>query len=62
MTEDLEFRLKQHNNKTLSQWTKRGNNWKLAYKEEYISKSEALKREKWLKTGAGKDFLKRIIS
>ena len=58
MTEDLELRLKQHNDKSLSFWTKRGSNWKLVYKEEFESKTEALKREKWLKTGVGREFLK----
>ena len=62
MTEDLDLRLKQHNDKTLSFWTKRGTNWKLIYKEEFESKTEALKREKWLKTGAGRDYLKRVLN
>ncbi len=62
MTEDLDLRLKQHNDKALSFWTKRGTNWKLIYKEEYESKTEALKREKWLKTGVGMDYLKRVLN
>lgn len=61
MTEDLELRLKQHNDKTLSQWTKRGNNWKLIYKEECMTKAEALKREKWLKTGVGREYIKILL-
>lgn len=60
-TEDIELRLSQHNNKSLSFWTKRGTEWKLIYKEEFDNKSDVLKREKWLKTGAGRDFIKRII-
>ncbi|NUM71475.1 MAG: GIY-YIG nuclease family protein [Ignavibacteriaceae bacterium] len=58
MTEDLEKRLAEHNNKELSFWTKRGNGWELAYFEEFENKEDALKREKWLKTGVGRDFLK----
>ncbi len=61
MTEDLQKRLIQHNNKLLSFWTKRGNNWSLLYFETYPSKSEALKREKWLKSGVGRNFLKSIL-
>jgi putative endonuclease len=61
MTEDLEKRLNEHNNKTLSFWTKRGTDWKLVYKEEFNTRSEAMKKEKWLKTGAGRDFLNEII-
>ncbi len=53
MTEDLIFRLKQHNDKSLSFWTKRGTDWELVYTEEFESKTEALKRERWLKTGVG---------
>ncbi len=61
MTEDFDKRLSEHNNKSLSFWTKRGNNWKLVYSEEFDDKSDALNREKWFKTGAGRDFLKNII-
>ena len=60
-TEDLQRRLKEHNNKSVSFWTKRGADWKLIYKEEFENKSEALKREKWLKTGIGRDFLKNNV-
>ena len=61
MTEDLNNRLVEHNNKALSFWTKRGTNWELLYKEEFYNKTEALKREKWLKTGVGREFLERIL-
>lgn len=60
-TEDLQKRLKEHNNKSVSFWTKRDADWKLIYKEEFENKSEALKREKWLKTGIGRDFLKNNV-
>ena len=58
MTEDLDNRLQEHNNKTKSFWTKRGINWTLIYSESYPTKTEALKREKWLKSGIGRQFLK----
>ena len=61
MTEDIAKRLKEHNDKTLSFWTKRGNNWKLIYREEFETKTDALKREKWLKTGVGREYLKKIV-
>ncbi len=60
-TEDLEKRLIEHNEKDLSFWTKRGTNWKLIYTEEFENKTEALKREKWFKTGVGRDFLRKNI-
>lgn len=62
MTEDLELRLKQHNDKSLSFWTKRGTNWKLIYKEEFDNKSDALKRERWLKSGVGREYLNKKLS
>jgi putative endonuclease len=62
MTEDLEKRLLEHNSKSMSFWTKRGTEWKLVYSEKFDNKTEALKREKWLKTGHGRDFLKKILN
>ena len=61
MTDNLEKRLVEHNNKALSFWTKRGTDWKLIYKEECDKKTEAMKREKWLKTGVGREDLKNIL-
>jgi len=58
ITENLERRLSQHNNKSLSLWTKRGSNWKIVYFEEFNNRIDALKREKWLKSGVGRDYLK----
>jgi len=62
MTDNLERRLGEHNDKLLSFWTKRGTNWKLIYKEEFGSKTDALKRERWLKSGVGRDYLKKVLS
>ncbi|MHB8929783.1 MAG: GIY-YIG nuclease family protein [Melioribacteraceae bacterium] len=61
MTEDLRKRIAEHNNKSLSFWTKRGTNWKVIYCEEFDLKSDALKREKWLKTGVGREYLKEKL-
>ncbi|MBM4175924.1 MAG: GIY-YIG nuclease family protein [Ignavibacteria bacterium] len=58
MTEDLERRLQEHNEKVKSFWTKRGNDWRVIYFEEFETKQDALKRERWLKSGHGKKFLK----
>ncbi len=62
MTEDLETRLNQHNDKSLSFWTKRGTDWELVYKEEFDNKIDALKKEKWLKTGVGREFLHKKLN
>ncbi|MDP2362454.1 MAG: GIY-YIG nuclease family protein [Ignavibacteria bacterium] len=61
MSDNLERRLVEHNNQSLSFWTKRGTDWKLIYNEEFSSKSDALKREKWFKTGVGREYLKKIL-
>ncbi len=61
MTEELEIRLNRHNDKSLSFWTKRGTDWELVFKEEYDNKADALKREKWFKTGVGREFLEKIL-
>lgn len=45
-TDNLERRIVEHNNKSLSFWTKRGKDWKLIYNEEFANKTDALKREK----------------
>ena len=62
VTRDLDTRLKQHNEHTLSFWTKRGTGWKVMYHEEFESQSEAQKRERWLKNGVGREFLKNQLA
>lgn len=57
-TEDLELRLKQHNEGTLGFYTKNKGPWELIYVEEYTTRSEAMAREKWLKSGKGREFVK----
>ena len=61
MTEDLKLRITQHNEGTLSFWTKRGTDWQLVYYEKFDDKKKALRREKWLKTGVGREFLKKTL-
>ena len=60
-TKDLSIRIAQHNNgKTKS--TKGYMPWKLVYSEIVSTLEEVLLREKYLKTGQGRDFLKWTIS
>ncbi len=58
MTEDLDRRLVEHNNKTKSFWTKRGTNWEIIYFEEFETRAEALKRERWMKSGHRTNLLR----
>jgi putative endonuclease len=59
-TQDLETRVSSHNN-GLSPYTKNRGPWALVYKEEFSTRSEAMVRERFLKTGKGREFLKRQI-
>jgi putative endonuclease len=59
----LEKRLGEHNDPVCfsSKFTKRiPGPWFLVYKEAYPTRSEAFRRERWLKTGRGRDFLKSL--
>ncbi|MEA2031314.1 MAG: GIY-YIG nuclease family protein [candidate division Zixibacteria bacterium] len=55
-TSDIKKRIDQHNS-GISRWTKRGTNWQLVYSEQFSNKTEALQRERWLKSGHGREFL-----
>jgi putative endonuclease len=57
-TSDITSRIEHHNNGD-SYWTSRYKNWKLVYSEEFSTRGDAMKREKELKTGKGRDELKR---
>ena len=63
-SEDLENRVKRHNgllpNKSNSYTTinKGKGTWKIVYKEEYETRKEAFSRERYLKSHAGRDWLK----
>ncbi len=59
MTSNLEKRLRQHNNSE-NKSTKAYVPWRLIYKEEFDSRFEARKREKYLKSGIGREFTKKI--
>ncbi|TMI66094.1 MAG: GIY-YIG nuclease family protein [Bacteroidetes bacterium] len=58
-TSDLEQRLNSHN-EFGKDWTSRYRPWKLIYKKEFENKNLAMVYEKWLKTGAGRDFIKTL--
>ena len=59
-TTDLEKRVKEHNSgKTKS--TKGYVPWKLVYFEKFNLIEKALIREKYFKTGSGREFLNKIL-
>jgi putative endonuclease len=60
LSKNIGKRLKSHNNgETFS--TKGYRPWKLVYSEEVGSREQAKGREKYLKSGCGKEFLKNFI-
>ncbi|MDP3740852.1 MAG: GIY-YIG nuclease family protein [bacterium] len=59
-TIDLRKRLSEHN-RGLVFSTKPYRPWRLIHYEAYINKSDALRREKYLKTSQGARLLKRML-
>ena len=59
-TKDLSNRLKEHNNGE-SYYTKRKRPWKILYFEVSYNKYDAIAREKYLKTGMGRRYLKNRL-
>lgn len=57
---DPDIRLKQHN-AGKSIFTKRYTPWRIFYKEQQPDWPSARKREKYLKSGIGKEFLKSLV-
>ena len=64
-TADIEQRLKRHNGQLKTKSTSYTNinqgPWKLVYSEAHVSRAEALKREKELKSYQGRKFLQNEI-
>ena len=61
-TNNLDTRIEQHNGKTIFRsFTKKRGPWELVYFEKFLTRAEALKREKFFKTGKGREFLKSKI-
>ena len=59
-TGDLERRLAEHNDpqhNKLKHTSRRKGPWVLVHSEEFQTRSEAMKREKWFKSGMGREWL-----
>ena len=60
---DVARRIDEHNKKIGGKYTKKKKgDWKLIYIEGYIHKLDALGREKYLKSGAGRIYIKKQLS
>ncbi|MGY6559404.1 MAG: GIY-YIG nuclease family protein [Nitritalea sp.] len=60
-TSNLEQRLLSHNHLGKKGWTIKYRPWSVFHTETFKTKSEALKREKELKTGNGRQFLRALL-
>jgi putative endonuclease len=56
-TSDLQKRIREHKNGYGSETTAKQQNWKCIYCEGYINHKDAIGRERYLKSGAGRRFL-----
>jgi putative endonuclease len=64
-TRDLAARVKQHNDPTRSKvkyTAKDPGPWIVVHREEFPTRSEAMVREKWLKSGVGRDWLEQQVA
>ena len=60
-TSNLEQRIVQHNS-GVTRSTKNRGPWQLVYSEPWSSRSEAIRREKFLKSGRGREELSTLIA
>ena len=60
-TSDLEQRLRSHNELGKKGWTIKFRPWQLIHTEVFQLKSDAMKREKELKTATGRNFIWSVI-
>ena len=56
-TSNLEQRFLSHNELGKKGWTIKFRPWKIVHTEEYEAKTEAIKREKQLKSAKGREFI-----
>ena len=59
-TNNIDKRIKQHNSHQ-SNYTRNRGPWELVYEEEFQSRSEAIKREYYLKSQKSKKYLNSLI-
>jgi putative endonuclease len=60
LTENIERRVKEHNN-GLTKSTQFYRPWELFYSEKFEDRLSARKKEKYLKSGCGREFLKSLL-
>jgi len=60
-TDDLRARVARHNAGNGARTTRIKKDWKLIYYEAYILKADSLGRERFLKSGSGRMYLKKQL-
>lgn len=60
-TNDLRARLARHCRGNGARTTKIKKDWRLIYYEAYLEKSDAMGRERFLKSGSGRTYLKKQL-
>ena len=61
-TKDLTNRFNSHNYLAQKGWTVRFRPWDILFYETYSTKSEAMKREKELKSSRGRNYIRTYIN
>ncbi len=59
---DAYKRLAAHNDERNTGWTKKYQPWEIIHLERFKTKTEALKREKELKSSRGRSFIRSLIA
>ncbi len=60
-SQDPQQRLLSHNELSKKGWTIKFRPWKIVHVEVFQSKQDAIKREKFLKTGKGRVFISKEV-
>ena len=60
-TTNIEERVNAHNQSKGGRTTRLKSHWKLIYYEMYLNKMDAIGREKFLKSGSGRRYLKKQL-
>ncbi|MDP2927065.1 MAG: GIY-YIG nuclease family protein [bacterium] len=61
-TNNIERRLKEHNDNTKTSYTRRYQPWQPLYKKEFPSRARAVKAERYLKSLKNKERIKQYIA
>lgn len=61
-TANLDRRIAQHNSGNGAKTTSKKTDWKIIYCEGYLSKQDAMGREKYLKSGSGRKYITKQLA